>query len=116
MSPWITFESYTRSSIASGESVFHTCRKSRELPPEGAEGDYFRIFLRDGTVSPPYNVVCCLSVNFDRAVEKENERINQEFRQSFAENITKMEDRLTHFVQDHTKFLGDLSANYGKFF
>jgi hypothetical protein len=46
-------------------------------------------------------------------VEKENERINQEFRQGFAQNVARMEDRLDRFVQDHTKFLGDLSANYG---
>lgn len=48
-----------------------------------------------------------------RSVEKENERINQEFRQGFAQNIGRMEDSLGRFVQDHTKFLGDLSVNYG---
>ena len=46
-------------------------------------------------------------------MEKENERINQEFRQGFAQNVARMEDRLDRFVQDHTKFLGDLSVNYG---
>jgi len=46
-------------------------------------------------------------------VEKENERICQEFRDTFAENAVRMEDSLTNFVQDHAKFLGDASANYG---
>jgi adenylosuccinate lyase len=46
-------------------------------------------------------------------VEKENERISQEFRDTFAQNAVRMEDSLTRFVNDHAKFLGDVSANYG---
>ena len=49
----------------------------------------------------------------DSSVEKENERINHEFRQGFAQNIGRMEDSLENFVKEHTKFLGDLSVNYG---
>lgn len=48
-----------------------------------------------------------------RTVEEENERMNQEFRQGFAENINKMEESLGRFVQDHTQFLTDMSSHYG---
>ena len=46
-------------------------------------------------------------------MEQDNERICQEFRDTFAQNSVRMEDSLTHFVQDHAKFLGDASVNYG---
>ena len=48
-----------------------------------------------------------------RSVEKENERVSKEFRDGFAQNALRMDDSLSRFVQEHTKFLGDMSANYG---
>jgi len=56
---------------------------------------------------------CFVILSRFRNVEKENEIINQQFRQGFAQSINHMEDSLNRFVQDHSKFMTDLSSNYG---
>merc|ERR1740128_553612 len=90
-----------------GHIVMHQTHTEQQLAGQA------RDILKVADVSTDHVRKLQSKLDRKRNVEKENELVNHQFRQGFAQSIKLMEDSLTRFAQDHSKFMTDLSSNYG---
>ncbi|KZS05220.1 Kinesin-like protein [Daphnia magna] len=86
-----------------GHIVLHQTHTEQQL------GSQARELLKVADVSNDHVRKLHSKLDRKRSVEKENERL----RQSFEQNVARMEDGLENFVKDHTKFLSDIAGSYG---